>query len=74
MEEGEFLVLDVHSHGHFDAHFSIEDDKDDAGSMKFSGVLGELHTDTPSAVFRLNLLGKTWPATLTAEGKLELIA
>ncbi|WP_096670146.1 PRTRC system protein A [Polaromonas sp. AET17H-212] len=73
LEEGEFLVLDLHSHGEFDAYFSERDDADDAGSMKFSGVIGNLNTGTPTTVMRLNLLGKTWAATMAADGTLEVL-
>jgi PRTRC genetic system protein A len=73
LEEGEFLVLDLHSHGKFDAYFSERDDADDAGSMKFSGVIGNLNTGTPTTVMRLNLLGKTWAATMAADGTLEVL-
>lgn len=73
LEEGEFLVLDLHSHGQFDAHFSKKDDADDAGSMKFSGVIGDLNKGTPTTVMRLNLRGKTWAATMAADGTLEVL-
>lgn len=71
--DGDFLVLDLHSHGTFKAFFSKEDDRDDMGSMKFSGVIGNLNTGDMTSVLRLNILGKTWDANLASNGKLEVI-
>lgn len=74
LEADEYLVLDLHSHGTFEAFFSKEDNDDDAGSMKFSGVLGSLSDDEPSSVMRLSMLGKTWNARFASNGKLEVIS
>lgn len=74
LEEGEFLILDLHSHGRYDAYFSNEDDADDAGSMKFSCVIGRLNTESPTTALRLNLLGKIWEANLASDGTLEVFA
>lgn len=71
--EGEFLVLDLHSHGTFGAFFSQEDDRDDKGSMKFSGVIGNLNSGAMTSVLRLNMLGQTWDADLASNGKLEVL-
>lgn len=71
--DGEFLVLDLHSHGTFSAFFSQEDDRDDKGSMKFSGVIGNLNSGNMTSVLRLNMLGKTWDANLASNGKLEVL-
>ena len=58
----ESLAIDLHSHGGGEAFFSPIDDKDDAGEVKISGVLGGLRQNgKPSAVFRLNLLGLLIP-------------
>lgn len=73
LREDEFLVLDLHSHGTFEAFFSSEDDHDDAGSMKFSGVVGNLDTRTITSVLRLNMLGKIWAADLASHGQLEVL-
>ena len=73
LREDEFLVLDLHSHGTFEAFFSNEDDRDDAGSMKFSGVIGNLNSGNMTSVLRLNMLGKTWDADLTSHGQLEVL-
>ena len=40
LPEGEHLVIDLHSHGNHPAFFSQTDDKDDAGEVKFSIVVG----------------------------------
>jgi PRTRC genetic system protein A len=62
LAEHESLAIDLHSHGDGEAFFSEIDDTDDAGEVKISGVLGGLgETGTPSAVFRLNLLGLIIP-------------
>jgi PRTRC genetic system protein A len=71
--DGEFLVLDLHSHGTFSAFFSQEDDRDDLGSMKFSGVIGNLNSGNMTSVLRLNMLGQTWDADLASNGKLEVL-
>ncbi len=73
LRDDEFLVLDLHSHGTFEAFFSNEDDRDDAGSMKFSGVIGNLDTREITSVLRLNMLGKTWDADLASQGQLEVL-
>jgi PRTRC genetic system protein A len=73
LAEGEYLVLDLHSHGTFPAFFSAEDNRDDAGSMKFSGVIGNLHASAMTAALRLNMLGKIWDANLASDGKLEVL-
>lgn len=67
----EYLVLDMHSHAKFPAYFSAQDDKDDLGSMRFSGVIGSI-ADTCSTVLRLNMLGKTWSANCASNGILEV--
>lgn len=72
LAEGECLVLDLHSHAKFDAFFSKEDDADDAGSMRFSGVIGSLSEDNITSALRLNMLGKTWDANFASDGKLEV--
>lgn len=74
LDPGEHLVLDLHSHGSIEAFFSAEDDADDAGSMKFSGVIGSLKDDEPSSVMRLSMLGKTWNASFASNGKLEVVS
>lgn len=72
LRDGEYLVVDLHSHAAYPAFFSSTDDEDDAGSMKFSGVLGDLDKGGISARMRLNMAGKTWVANLTATGHLEV--
>lgn len=53
LEEDEFMILDLHSHSLLPAFFSEEDDKDDAGSCKFAGVIGNLNQETVTTAFRL---------------------
>ena len=63
----ESIAVDLHSHGHLPAFFSPTDDADDAGSVKISGVFGNLNSDTPTAVFRLCVLGLYIPINVPAE-------
>lgn len=74
LQEGEFIVLDLHSHGNYPAFFSDEDDRDDHGSMRFSGVVGSLSSGEITSAMRLNLNGKTWDANIAANGKLEVVS
>jgi PRTRC genetic system protein A len=72
LQQDEFLVLDLHSHGEFEAFFSCTDDEDDRGSMKFSGVLGNIDRQDRTAKFRLNMLGAQWDASVAFNGELEV--
>lgn len=74
LSEVEFLVLDLHSHGNYPAFFSQEDDRDDHGSMRFSGVVGSLSSGEITSAMRLNLNGKTWDAIIAPNGKLEVVS
>lgn len=67
---GEHLVIDLHSHGASRAYFSQQDDLDDRGEVKISGVFGHCHQEHLSVKFRLCLLGKFIPlsADLAADG------
>ncbi|MBR8316032.1 PRTRC system protein A [Burkholderia dolosa] len=60
LADNESLVVDLHSHGTTNAFFSDVDDRDDAGEVKLSAVVGTLAAGaTPSVAFRLCALGKT---------------
>ncbi|AXL49160.1 jamm isopeptidase [Paraburkholderia caffeinilytica] len=62
LEPHESLAIDLHSHGAAPAYFSPKDDKDDAGEVKISAVLGGLGDGgTPSVAFRLCVLGMVIP-------------
>lgn len=50
---GEVMVVDLHSHGRFDAFFSNTDDIDDAGQIKVAGVVG--HCDRPAQRISMRL-------------------
>jgi PRTRC genetic system protein A len=67
MADDESVAVDLHSHGSLPAFFSREDDLDDAGSVKIAGVLGNLDTATPTAAFRLCVLGLYIPINVPAE-------
>ena len=61
------LAIDLHSHGAGEAFFSPTDDADDAGEVKISAVFGGLADGgTPSAVFRLCVLGLNIPLRVPA--------
>ena len=62
LEEHESLAVDLHSHPKMDAFFSSQDDADDAGEVKISGVVGHLGTGAaPEWAFRLCALGVYLP-------------
>jgi PRTRC genetic system protein A len=58
LDSGEHLVIDIHSHGLHDAHFSDTDDADDAdvSIVKIAAVVGHLSTEVTS-VMRLCAAG-----------------
>lgn len=56
LADGEWLVVDCHSHGHWEAYFSMTDNKDDCYDVKFAFVLGNCDRD-PSRVLRLCVKG-----------------
>jgi len=58
LEEHESFAVNLHSHARIQAHFSTEDNNDDRNEVKISGVIGSLHTDQPTAVFRICTGGK----------------
>ena len=70
--EGESLVVDVHSHGYHPAYFSRQDDSDDMGTMRISLVLGNLQQDVPASAMRLCLAGFVYPASIGADGNVEV--
>lgn len=57
------LAVDLHSHGSGPAFFSAQDDRDDAGEVKISGVIGSLTAEggLPTVEFRICALGITIP-------------
>lgn len=58
LQEGEHLVLDMHSHGGHPAFFSRTDDADDKGETKFAMVLGRASdTGAPELLVRLCAMG-----------------
>lgn len=71
---GEHLVVDMHSHGHYGAYFSIEDNEDDRGSMKFSLVVGSFKGTAPTSVMRLCMLGFVRNAVADKDGRVEVFA
>lgn len=60
----ESLAVDLHSHGAGPAFFSDQDNQDDAGEVKISGVIGSLTPEgdrLPTVEFRICALGLTIP-------------
>ncbi|MGU7775657.1 PRTRC system protein A [Burkholderia sp. MR1-5-21] len=75
LAEGEWLVVDCHSHGAGPAFFSRTDNQDDRHDVKFALVLGRCDR-TPSIALRLCAKGifekferapESWAAALTTE-------
>lgn len=66
-DDDESLVVDLHSHGVHPAFFSATDDADDAGSVKISGVFGDLDKGVQTAAFRLCVLGLYLPINVPAD-------
>lgn len=57
LDEGEWLVVDVHSHGVGPAFLSDIDHEDDLGELKVVLVVGSLTKDTPSYFGAMRCLG-----------------
>lgn len=73
LRDGEHLVFDLHSHGHDPAFFSPKDDRDDRGTIRFSGVIGSLKDEQPTFKLRLNVAGFRFNAALTASCDVEVL-
>ncbi len=63
LDDGEHMVIDVHSHGRLPAFFSDEDNRDDRGECKIAGVVGNLDTTNITAKFRVCANGLFIPYT-----------
>ncbi|MFV8603898.1 PRTRC system protein A [Ralstonia pseudosolanacearum] len=75
LEDHESLVVDMHSHGALAAFFSEQDNRDDAGEVKISCVVGDLADGkTPSIQFRLCVLGMFLPLKVPADAVLGTAA
>lgn len=57
LSDDEQLVIDIHSHGGLHAFYSPEDDRDDAGEVKISLVVGNCNKDQVTIKARLGALG-----------------
>lgn len=64
LDDGEHLVLDLHSHGRFPAGFSKTDDRDDAGEVKVSLVVGNCDQEETTIASRLCLMGLYEPLAM----------
>lgn len=65
--ESEVAVVDIHSHGHYEARFSARDDHDDAGGIKISAVLGRVGSQQTEISLRLVCLDAMIPLNLDGE-------
>ena len=63
----EIPVVDIHSHGRHSAHFSSTDDKDDAGGIKVSVVLGNVDGEVTLAC-RLVVLNHFYQLSMDGDG------
>ncbi|MBC3871775.1 PRTRC system protein A [Undibacterium oligocarboniphilum] len=64
----EEMVLDIHSHGNFNAFFSSRDDEDDRSEVKIAGVIGNpARNERWEACFRLCLNGLFFPLKVNVE-------
>lgn len=69
LDEDDVGVVDIHSHGHFGAGFSARDDRDDAGGIKISAVIGKVDQSIPEFIVRLVAIDEFIPITLSSDGK-----
>ncbi len=74
LDEGEHFVVDVHSHGKYDAFFSDTDDiQDSNGELKIAGVYGFVSRSVPLVSWRFCNNGLLSPAFSSIEVMLEAI-
>ncbi len=69
MEEGEHVILDIHSHGAYEAFFSSTDNDDDGrfrGHLKTSCVIGHADQSSPLQVQRWVSRGHIFSETMPA--------
>lgn len=58
LEDGDVIIVDIHSHNNMGAFFSGTDDGDDKKNTCYSGVVGKLNTNIPEHRWRFNDLDK----------------
>lgn len=58
------IIVDIHSHANFGAFFSGTDDRDDSGSIRYSGVIGYNRRPDPEMKFRFNFQDVKRPVEL----------
>ena len=68
LQDGEELIVDLHSHGHHPAYFSEIDNNDDFGSIKIAAVMGCVGSESTEIVARLMLIDKTIDLVITSSG------
>lgn len=71
LQDGEIAVVDIHSHGRLSAFFSEEDDRDDAGCLRVSVVVGNVDT-LPQVVARLVCPEGNYALNVDHEGRLKV--
>jgi PRTRC genetic system protein A len=72
LEDGEHLVVDIHSHGTEAAFFSGTDNQDDAGALRASLVLGNVDRQQPTSDMRLCMAGLFEPLIVREDGCMEV--
>lgn len=70
LDDGEHLVVDMHSHGRAPAFFSFTDESDDRGTLQLSCVVGNVDRDEPSQETAIRCLGITLPEAALQFGEL----
>lgn len=65
LEDGQHIVVDIHSHGCTPAFFSRTDNADDRGDVKIAIVVGNVDLPNPTVRARLCTLGHYCPLPLS---------
>lgn len=61
LSKDKIIIVDIHSHNTMSSYFSGTDDNDDRKGCWYSGVLGNLHKDVPTASWRFTNFGMFRP-------------
>jgi len=72
IDDGEILVVDIHSHAQYAAGFSAQDDIDDKGGIKLSVVFGNIDSNVTMAA-RLMLIDSSVPVGIDGSGRWEVM-
>lgn len=61
LSKDKIIIVDIHSHNTMSSYFSGTDDNDDKKGCWYSGVLGNLHKEVPTASWRFTNFGMFRP-------------